>query len=99
MIDQGYTPIFNNSGYGQYMIGASDDTGKVYMGGFVTQEKVGKVVAYETFKYLSNRLLEVGFVNPNFVKEAEGVPAIVAATKQPATEEDIVELMKKCFLL
>jgi uncharacterized protein (DUF1499 family) len=97
-IAAGYTPVFNQSGYGQYMIGASDDTGKVYKDNFGI-EKIGEVGAIETFKYLSNRLLEVGFVNPNFVKEAEGVPAIVAATKQPATEQDIVELMKKCFLL
>ena len=91
MMDQGYTPIFNNSGYGQYMIGASDDTGRMI------PDAVG--TGQETFKYLSTRLLEVGFVNPNFVKEAEGVPAIIKATNQPATEEDIVELMKKCFLI
>ena len=91
MMDQGYTPIFNNSGYGQYMIGASDDTGRMI------PDAVG--TGQETFKYLSTRLLEIGFVNPNFVKEAEGVPAIIKATNQPATEEDIVELMKKCFLI
>lgn len=94
MIDAGYTPIFNKSGYGQYLIGANDDTGKMYKQFF--GESIAKGV--ETFKYLSKKLLEVGFVNPNFVKHAEGTNAIVEVVKQPVSEQDIVELMKKCFI-
>lgn len=95
--DRGLSPVFSNAGYGQYMIGADDSTGKI-----ITNEKgerIGIAVAPETFKYLSTRLLEeFGYINPNFVKEAEGVKEIARVTKQPITDEEYFDLMNKCFV-
>ena len=94
--DKGITPVFSKAGYGQYMIGADDTTGKMFTD--KNGNKIGQAVAPETFKYLSTRLLEeFGYINPNFVKEAEGVKEIVKVVKQPITDEQYSDLMNKCF--
>ena len=95
--EEGLTPVFSKAGYGQYMIGADDTTGKM----FTDKEgnKIGTAVAPATFKYLSTRLLEeFGYINPNFVKEAEGVQEVVRVVKQPITDEEYHDLMNKCFV-
>ena len=95
--EKGLQPVFSKAGYGQYMIGANDTTGKMF-----TDEagnKIGVAVAPETFKYLSTRLLEeFGYINPNFVKEAEGVAEVVRVAQQPITDEEYHDLMNKCFV-
>lgn len=94
--DKGLMPVFNKSGYGQYMIGADDTTGKMLTD--KNGNKVGIATAPETFKYLSTRLLEeFGYINPNFVKEAEGVKEVVRVMNQPITDEEYSDLMNKCF--
>jgi len=95
--EKGITPVFNKAGYGQYMIGADDTTGKMFTD--KNGNKIGQAVAPETFKYLSTRLLEeFGYINPNFVKEAEGVKEIVRVVNQPITDEQYSDLMNKCFV-
>jgi len=95
--EKGLQPVFSKAGYGQYMIGANDTTGKMF-----TDEagnKIGVAVAPETFKYLSTRLLEeFGYINPNFVKEAEGVAEVIRVAQQPITDEEYHDLMNKCFV-
>lgn len=94
--DKGLIPVFSKSGYGQYMIGADDTTGKMFKD--KNGNNIGIAVAPETFKYLSTRLLEeFGYINPNFVREAEGVKEIVRVVKQPITDEEYSDLMNKCF--
>jgi hypothetical protein len=94
---KGLSPVFNKSGYGQYMIGADETTGKMFVD--KSGNKIGEPVAPETFKYLSRRLLEeFGYINPNFVKEAEGIKEVVRVAKQPITDEEYFDLMNKCFM-
>lgn len=89
-------PVFSKAGYGQYMIGADDSTGKMFKD--KNGNNIGIAVAPETFKYLSTRLLEeFGYINPNFVREAEGIKEIVRVVKQPITDEEYSDLMNKCF--
>jgi len=80
-------PRFSSAGYGQYMIGADD----------MTSEIIGDPIAKETFIYLSKKLLELGYINPNFIEKAEGLKDVASATKQPVTDEEFVDLMNKCF--
>lgn len=94
--ENGLTPVFSKAGYGQYMIGSDDTTGKMFTD--KSGNKIGQAVAPETFKYLSTRLLEeFGYINPNFVKEAEGIKEIVKVVNQPITDEQYSDLMNKCF--
>lgn len=84
----GLKPLFSQQGYGQYMIGADDVTGEI----------VGDPIAKETFKYLSTRLMEeFGYINPNFIKNAEGLKEVVRVTEQPFTDEQFRDMMNKCF--
>jgi hypothetical protein len=95
--EKGLQPVFSKAGYGQYMIGADDTTGKMFTD--KAGNKIGIAVAPETFKYLSTKLLEeFGYINPNFVKEAEGVIEVVRVAKQPITDEEYHDLMNKCFV-
>jgi hypothetical protein len=89
MQNENLKPIFSSAGYGQYMIGADD----------VTSEIIGDPIAKETFVYLSKKLLEVGYINPNFIEKAEGVKEVSKVTNQPVTDEDFMDLMNKCFNL
>jgi len=82
-------PRFSSSGYGQYMIGADDMTGEI----------IGDPIAKETFIYLSKKLLELGYINPNFIEKAEGLKEVAKATQQPITDEEFMDLMNKCFNL
>jgi hypothetical protein len=95
--EKGLQPVFSKVGYGQYMIGADDTTGKMFTD--KAGNKIGIAGAPETFKYLSTKLLEeFGYINPNFVKEAEGVTEVVRVAKQPVTDEEYHDLMNKCFV-
>jgi hypothetical protein len=86
----GQSPRFNKSGYGQYMIGANDTTNEI----------IGDPIAKETFIYLSKQLLEnFGYINPNFIKNAEGIKDVVRVTKQPVSDEQYNDMMNKCFNL
>jgi hypothetical protein len=88
--EAGFKPMFNKSGYGQYMIGANDTTNEI----------IGDPVAKETFIYLSKQLLEnFGYINPNFIAKAEGLKEIVKVTKQPVSDEQFRDMMNKCFNL
>jgi len=87
---QGYNPVFSKAGYGQYMIGANDTTNEI----------IGDPVAKETFIYLSKQLLEnFGYINPNFIKKAEGLKEVVRVTNQPVSDDQFRDMMNKCFNL
>lgn len=95
-IDSGLIPIFSEAGYGQYMIGADDATGKLFVD--AQGKPIAKPVARETFLYLSQQLMErFGYLNPNFVKQAEGQQAFVNELDQPVTDAEYMDLMNKCF--
>jgi hypothetical protein len=38
-----------------------------------------------------------GYLNPNFVKQAEGQQAFVNELDQPVTDAEYMDLMNKCF--
>lgn len=94
--DSGLKPVFSKAGYGQYMIGANDETGKMF---FDEQgKKIGIAQAPETFRYLSTRLLEeFGYINPNFVTESEGVKEVIRVVKQPVSDQEYMDMMNRCF--
>jgi hypothetical protein len=95
-IDAGLTPIFNQAGYGQYMIGADDSTGKMIKD--ADGKVIGQPIARETFLYLSQQLMQrFGFMNPNYVTQPEGQQEFVKAIDQPVSDQEYMDLMNKCF--
>lgn len=87
---EGFSLIFDNHGYGQYMIGYYDYPGTT------TQAKiVGDPIAPETFNYLSEQLFEkFGYINPNWLKTEKGRAAVQKT--QNVTDAETLEQLKKC---
>ena len=79
--------IFDEMGYGQYMIGVDEMTG----------QKVGPATAPRTFQYLSAKLLEkFGFINPNYLSTPAGVAEV--QKYQDVTDAELIEQKKVCKL-
>jgi hypothetical protein len=77
----GRTPVFNEDGYGQQMVG------KV---GLETD------VAKDTFLYLSKRLLEeFNYINPKYLHTPQGKTEVISV--QPVTDQDVLDMMEYCI--
>ena len=89
----GKTPVFSEQGYGQEWIGFTPED--------VKSEAVKNAIltrtAPQTFLYLSKVLFEkFGYVNKNYDKTTTGRSVI--QSKQPITDEKVLEFMRKCYI-
>lgn len=86
--ESGKDLAFSKAGYGQYMIGANEDTGVKPAG--------TPVKSPASFLYLSEQLYKhFGFINPNYEKTRTGKKVI--QKNQEITDEVVRDLMKHCF--
>lgn len=81
---RGYKLVFNELGYGGYMVGIDRNTGQLKAG--------GSQLAPENFLYLSKRLKEeFGYTNPGYKVEVTEPTRV-----SKLTNEEVEELIKKC---
>jgi hypothetical protein len=80
--------VFDQYGYGQYMIGYPENRPLVKTPKFPP-------VAKQTFLYLSEQLFRnFGYVNPHYLEFAEGRK--VVQKEQPVSDDDVIEQNKIC---
>jgi hypothetical protein len=80
--------VFDQYGYGQYMLGYTENTPLAKNPKFAP-------VAKQTFLYLSEQLFRnFGYVNPHYLQFSEGRK--VVQKEQPISDDDVIEQNKKC---
>jgi len=83
----GRTVAFAKQGYGQILLNANDLTGTII------RKQTSSV---ETFKYISESLAKVGYVNVNYAEKIGDARAKLAEG-QPVTDQDVYDQLKFCF--
>jgi len=94
IVDSGKIPIFSSNGYGQAWISNVPEDAKSQP---VIDAIRTKYTAPQTFLYLSKVLYEkFGYVNKNYDRTTAGKKVI--QSKQPISDEQVLEFMRKCYL-
>jgi hypothetical protein len=88
-IAEGREVVIPAQGIGQYLIGADPKTGEL--------NKNAKPVAPETFKYLSEKLSELGIQNNNFNKASGISTEEILKQQKVVTDEEVIEAMMCLF--